>query len=117
MAVVYNTTIDQGADWFFTVTYADPSGTPIIITDYSAKMQMRVEPNSPTAVLTLTTDDGSITINGPAGELNLHATAAQTGAIDEGPYVYDLEITSPAPEETVTRLVQGQIIVSAEVTH
>ena len=116
MAVVYNTIIDQGADWFFTVTYADPSGTPINITDYTAKMQMRVEPNSPTAVLTLSTEDGSITIDGEAGVLNLHATAEQTGAIDEGPYVYDLEITAPV-YLTVTRLVQGQIVVSAEVTH
>lgn len=116
MAVVYNTIIDQGADWYFVVTYADPSGTPIDISDYTAKMQMRVDPNSPTAVLTLSTDDASIVINGPLGEVSLHATALQTGAIDEGPYVYDIEIYSPAPE-VVTRLVQGQIVVSAEVTH
>jgi hypothetical protein len=44
----------------------------------------------------------------------VHATAAQTRAIDEGVYYYDLEITSQSG--IVTRLVQGQAYVSAEVT-
>ena len=34
--------------------------------------------------------------------------------IDEGNYYYDLEIY--APSGVVTRLVQGQVVVSAEVT-
>jgi hypothetical protein len=114
MAVVYNTVINQGADWFFNITYADPNGDPIDITGYTAACQLRSQPSSPNAVLTLTTGDG-ITIVGAAGEVNLHATAEQTGAIDEGTYFYDVEITAPV-YGTVTRLVQGQIVVSAEVT-
>ena len=114
MAVVYNTTIDQGADWFFNITYADPNGDPINITDYTAACQLRSFPNAPTSVLTLTTGDG-ITIVGASGEVNLHATAEQTTVIDEGTYYYDVEITAPI-YGTVTRLVQGQIVVSAEVT-
>ena len=114
MAVVYNTTIDQGADWYFNITYADPNGTPINITGSSAKCQLRSNPNSPSAVLTLDSDTGGIDIIGAQGEVNLHATAAETGAIDEGTYFYDVEITSD--QDVVTRLVQGQIVVSAEVT-
>ena len=40
-------------------------------------------------------------------------TSAQTGALDPGFYVYDLEI---ALGSVVTRIIQGQITVSAQVT-
>jgi hypothetical protein len=38
----------------------------------------------------------------------------QTAAITAGPYVYDLEMVSPA--SVVTRLIEGTIIVDPEVT-
>ncbi len=67
--------------------------------------------------LRLQRHNGGITITGSTGLVAIHATATQTRAIDEGSYYYDLEITSPAtPTAVVTRLVQGQAIVSAEVT-
>lgn len=116
MAVTYNTVIDQGADWYFVVTYENPAGTPVNITSYTAALQLRSTPNTATYVLSLATGGNGITINGAAGEVSIHATAAQTGAIDEGSYFYDLEITSPASPSVTTRLVQGQIVVSAQVT-
>jgi hypothetical protein len=116
MAVAYNLVIDQGADWYLTVTYENPNGTPINITGYTAALQLRSLPSSPTAVLSLSTGAG-ITITGNTGVVSIHATATQTRVIDEGTYYYDLEITSPAtPTAVTTRLVQGQAIVSAEVT-
>ena len=116
MGVAYNTVIDQGADWFFTITYENPNGTPIDLTGFTAASQLRSLPNSPSAVITLTTENGGITITPLTGVVALHATASQTMAIDEGNYYYDVEIYSPANPSVVTRLVQGQITVSAEVT-
>jgi hypothetical protein len=116
MGVAYNTVIDQGADWYFNVTYQNPNGTAINLTNYTAACQLRSLPNSPSAVLTLTTQNGGITITALSGIVALHATATQTMAIDEGNYFYDVEIYSPANPSVVTRLVQGQITVSAEVT-
>ena len=117
MAVAYNVIIDQGADWFLNVYYDDPSGTPINITGYSAALQVRSLPSSTVSVLTLDTEDGGIEITGSEGLVAIHATAEQTGAIISGDYYYDLEITSPAsPTAVVTRLIQGQAIVSAQVT-
>jgi hypothetical protein len=113
MAVAYNTIIDQGADWYLTVTYENPNGTPINITSYTSALQIRSLPSDPTTVLSLSTGSG-ITITGATGTVEVHATATQTRAIDEGTYYYDLEIT--APTGVVTRLVQGQVVVSAEVT-
>ena len=86
---------------------------PINITGYTAKMQMRSYPDNPTSVLTLTTENGGITITGATGNIALHATATQTGAINQGPYDYDIEIYQGA---SVTRVVQGQVEVSAQVT-
>lgn len=116
MAVAYNTTIDQGADWYLTVTYEDPSGTPINITGFTAALQLRSLPSDTVAVLTLTTANGGITVTGVTGTIAIHATHTQTGAIDEGNYFYDLEIYSNGNPSITTRLVQGQIVVSAEVT-
>ncbi len=180
MAAIYNTTIDQGADWYITFIYKQPAeitnvtanGTtvtytavngftagqtvsidgvqpyiynlqnvtvntastsqftvtngatgiyinggiataPVNITNYTAALQLRSLPSDATAVLSLTTASG-ITITGASGTIDVHATAAQTRAIDEGPYYYDLEITSDTG--IVTRVAQGQVIVSAEVT-
>lgn len=115
MAVTYNSVIDQGADWYFVVTYEDSAGLPIDITSYTAALQLRSTPSS-ASVLSLSTGGNGITIDGPAGTTSMHATAAETGAIDEGSYFYDLEITSPASPSVTTRLVQGQIVVSAQVT-
>jgi hypothetical protein len=113
MAVQYNVEIDQGADWFLNVTYEQPAGTPVNITGYTSALQLRSLPTDATAVLSLATGSG-ITITGSTGLVAVHATAAQTRAIDEGVYYYDLEITSQSG--IVTRLVQGQAYVSAEVT-
>ena len=86
---------------------------PLNISGYTAKMQMRSYPDNPTAVLTLTTENGGIVITGATGNIDLHATPTQTGAINQGPYDYDIEIYSGG---NVTRVVQGQVVVLAQVT-
>lgn len=112
MAVTYNTTIDQGADWFINFTYEQPAGTPVDISGCQAALQIRTSPLAKTAVLTLTNEDG-ITVVGEEGLLQCHATAEQTAAITNGRYAYDIEITS---QGITTRLAQGTIEVSPQVT-
>lgn len=115
MAVTFNTTIDQGADWFLNFQYKNPNGTAINLTGYSAALQIRTSPLAKTAVLTLESPSDGIVITGNTGTIAVHATAAQTATITNGKYAYDLEITAPNPA-TVTRLVQGTIEVSPQVT-
>lgn len=86
---------------------------PVNVTSYTAALQLRSLPESPTAVLSLTSSSG-ITVGTTNGLFAVRATAIQTANIDEGIYYYDIEITSPT--SVVTRLAQGQIVVSAEVT-
>ena len=115
MAVVYNTVIDQGADWYINFTYQNPAGTPVNITGYTAALQVRTSPLAKTYVLSLTNGSG-ITITGATGLIAVHAAASQTNAITNGKYTYDLEISSPASPAIVTRLVQGTIEVSPQTT-
>lgn len=86
---------------------------PMNLLGYTARLQVRSLPNDPTAVLTLTTENGGISITALTGLVEVHATATQTGAIDAGTYVYDIEIVNGA---IVTRLAQGQVVVSPQVT-
>lgn len=86
---------------------------PMNLAGYTARLQVRSLPSSPDAVLTLTTENGGISITALTGFVQVHATATQTGAIDEGTYVYDIEIVNGS---IVTRLAQGQVIVSPQVT-
>jgi hypothetical protein len=53
-------------------------------------------------------------ITGATGLLNITITATQSRDLDPDLYVYDLEITSGAG--VVTRLIEGNAVVSAEVT-
>lgn len=86
---------------------------PMNLTGYTARLQVRSLPSSPDAVLTLTTENGGITITALTGFVAVTASATQTTAIDEGTYVYDIELVNGS---IVTRLAQGQVVVSPEVT-
>jgi len=114
-AGIYNAVMDQGSLWTLQVTYEDNTGTPINLTNTTAKMQLRSQPQDTVVALTLSSANGDIVITPLTGIISITATSAQTGAVDEGTYFYDLEITDTASGED-TRIIQGQIIVSAEVT-
>lgn len=113
-AATYNTTIDQGADWYVNFTYQNPAGTPVNITSYTAALQLRTSPLAKTAALSLSSPSSGITITGATGLVAVHATAVQTADLLPQTYAYDLEITSPS--NIVTRLAQGTITVSPNVT-
>jgi hypothetical protein len=88
---------------------------PVDLSGCTAALQLRSLPNDATAALTLTTANGGITLTALTGKIAIEATATQTRAIDEGYYYYDLEVTATATG-VVTRIAQGQILVSAEIT-
>jgi len=97
VAVTYNTTIDQGADWFITFIYENPNGTAVNITRYTAALQIRTSPLAKTTVLSLTNGHG-ITITG-ATESNYNGTYVidVTGA---STFTYTMA-TAPAANATV----------------
>jgi hypothetical protein len=104
----------QGASFDYTLTW-QTGGTPVNLSGYTARMQVRDTYDGGSAVVSITSGTG-ITLGGTAGTILVELTATQTAAIDatpSGQYVYDLELVSGS---SVTRLVEGTFIVSPEVT-
>ena len=108
-AGTYNFTIEQGTTFSRVLTLQE-NGSAMNLTGYSVASQMRSTHDSSTVVATFS---GSVT-NASSGQLTLSLTNSQTSAIDEAIYVYDVEITSGAG--AVTRILEGNITVTPEVT-
>lgn len=106
--------IEQGATLLKTVTWKDDNGTPINLTGCTARLQARSSTSSPTVLIDLTTENGGIVITPLTGTLTLNMTATQTAALAFKRAKYDLEVVDAAG--FVTRLLQGSISVSPEVT-
>lgn len=105
----YNFTLEQGSTFSREITVQE-NGSAMNLTGYSSRMQMRSTHDSSTVGLSFTA-----TVSSAAeGKVQLSATATQTAAIEEGIYVYDLEIESGSG--TVTRLMEGKVTVTPEVT-
>ena len=109
-AGTYNFTLEQGSTFSRQITVQE-NGTALNLTGYTARMQMRSTHDSSSIALTFTAAIASPASN---GKINLGATATATAAVEEGIYVYDLEIESSAG--TVTRILEGTITVTPEVT-
>ncbi len=79
-------------------------------------MQVRNTHETTTTVLSLLSTGASpaITLDAPNGRLTIVIPATTTTVLDDGPKVYDLEVVMANQE--VVRLMQGQFIVSPEVT-
>ncbi len=105
-------TIEQGATFNLLMTWKI-NDVEVNLTGYSARLQARVDVEDTETILSLTSGAG-ITLGGAAGTISLDRTATQTALLPMGEYVYDLELQSGGG--TVTRLVQGQLTISAEVT-
>lgn len=113
LAGVYDFCIDQGATLVKTFVWKDANGAPINLNGYSARCQMRQSVHDDTVADSLTTANGRISIDGPAGAITLTWPAAVTTTFVHKRYVYDLELELAG---VVTRLLQGCIAVSPEVT-
>jgi hypothetical protein len=109
----HNFYVYRGATFSEQIEWKDESGTPVNLTGFTARMHMRETLEAADPFLTLTTENGGITLGGVAGTIQLLASATQTNAITAASGVYDLELVSGA---NVTRLLEGLVIISPEVT-
>ena len=107
--------IEQGATFTQSFKWTDSNGAPIPISGYSARMQIRQNQSSPTALVSLTTSGGGIQIAGATGTVEIRIEASVTANLSFSSAVYDLELVAP-DGITVYRLVQGSVTLSKEVT-
>lgn len=110
----YDITIYQGASFNQLLTWRDENNALVNLTGYTARMMARNAAGASSPFLTLTTENGGIALGGAAGTITLSMTPAQTAALAPANGVYDLELASAGG--TVTRLLQGSLFVSAEIT-
>lgn len=115
----YNILCEQGATFTRVIyieqpTVADPEVyEPYSLVGHTARMQVRRTIESSTALITLTTENGRITLDGDDGIITLNISAADTAALTSSG-VYDLEIINSGG--SVSRVVQGTFTLSQEVT-
>ena len=111
MAAIANLTIDQGATFTSDVTVKDANGNPFNLTGYTALARM-AKGYSSTRTRTIITC--TVAADAASGVISLALTADQTAALEEGRYVYDVEIA--ASDSTITRPIQGIVTVRPNVT-
>lgn len=107
MATVSNIVIDQGSTFSLDITMTNADGSAKDLTDYTVTAQLRKSYYSSTA-----TDFTVVTVD-LSGGITLSLTAAQTGNLKAGRYVYDCEAASSS--ETI-RVVEGIVTVTPQVT-
>jgi hypothetical protein len=104
--------IEQGATFNLVFLYQDENGDAINLTGMTARMQLRRQYNSPTALLSLTTENNRITIDASLGKITLNISATDTTPLS-GSGVYDLELINGP---IVNRILEGSYKVCAEAT-
>lgn len=113
-AATYDFEIEQGATLIKPIVWNDSTGAPVNLTGYTAKMQVRQSVASEEVLLELSTTNGKIQLTPLTGTITLVFSAATTAAINWKRGKYDLELTSA--DGTVTRLIEGEINISKEIT-
>jgi hypothetical protein len=110
----YDLYMEQGATFSLVITWKDSSNTPINLTSYTARMQVRRTKQSTTVIVEASTTDGRIVLGGALGTITVTIPATVTDDLDFGCGVYDLEVESSGGQ--VTRLIEGGVSFSKEVT-
>ena len=120
----YSFVIEQGATTNFQINWTDESGSAIDLTGYHARMQIRPGVESDTVYLSLSSslqaDGTGINLSGSnfvtplqSGSMAIYISADKTTELDFNEAFYDLELVR---QNTVTRLLEGKVKLSKNVT-
>jgi len=121
----YTFTIEQGSTTDFQVDWKDAAGARIDLIPYTARMQIRSGYGSLSTLYaslsnTLDSDGTGLNFSGSnnnqplsSGSIGIFISAASSSAFNFADARYDLEMVSGSH---VTRLLQGKIKLSKEVT-
>lgn len=109
MASYANIVIDQGADFEATISLEDENQDPFDLSGYTVTGQLRRTYKSATAY------DFSVNVaDAGNGQIVISMTAANTGAIKAGRYVFD--VIAESGGGVVTRALEGSAEVTPSVT-
>jgi hypothetical protein len=114
VAAKHSLKMEQGATFSRTFVLTDDVGTPIDLTSYIARMQIRPSVTSTSTILDASTLGSYMTIGSTDGKISLTVPATVTSTYTTIDSVYDLEIESPSA--IVTRLLEGSVKLTLNVT-
>jgi hypothetical protein len=106
-AFVYPLVIDQGADYLLSVPVLDSPGDPVLVDGWTAAGQIRAG-----YAENLLLHQFDLVVTGT--EVVIQITAAVSSAWKFRFGHYDVELTSPGG--SVTRLIEGPVVVRPETT-
>jgi len=122
----YSFVIEQGSTVDFEIQYKDSNNNPVDLTGYSGKMMIRSNyaDQSPVTYATLSSslaaDGTGLNFSGSngstpptSGSIGIYISAVSSSNFTFNTARYDLEITSGS---VVTRILEGQVNLSQEVT-
>jgi hypothetical protein len=125
-AGTYNFTIEQGTTVDFEAQYTDSGSNPIDLTNYHGRMQIKsgFANDKPVTYASLSSsrypDGTGLNFNGSggskpltSGSIGIYISAVSSSTFTFAKAKYDLEIVSGS---TVTRILEGTITLSKEVT-
>ena len=110
MAAIANLRIDQGASFSSDVTVTGDDGSIFGLTGHTATAKLAKGYAS-----THTRTNFTTAINTVTGVVTISLNADQTNSLEEGRYVYDVEILKTS-DSTVTRVVEGIVTVYPSAT-
>lgn len=115
MAGELNLTIEQGSTFYRKLEIKDSDDVAIDLTDYSARMQIRTTYDGEIIASSIGVSPIiSIDITPLTGIIEITISATDTATLTNSKVIYDLEIESATG--FVTRLLQGDVTISKEVT-
>ena len=125
----YSFVIEQGATLDFEIAYTDSNGIPVDLTDYTGRMHIKSTKggDSSSAHIILSSSlaldgtglnfSGSNNVNPPAsGTIGIFISAYSSSLLNFDEALYDLEIVSGSLYPVVTRVLEGRVRLSKEVT-
>ena len=125
-AGTYNFTIEQGTTVDFELQYTDVNDSPINLSGYSGRMQIKsgFANDGPVTYASLSSsrypDGTGLNFSGSSGttpvasgSVGIYISAVSSSAFTFAKAKYDLELVSGS---TVTRILEGVITLSKEVT-
>ncbi len=123
----YSFTIEQGATLDFELAYKDSDNNPVDLTGYQGRMQLRPSVGSDIKYITLSSSldadgtglnfSGSDGLNPPtSGTIGIFISAESSSLLSFNEAVYDLELATGSEFPIVTRLLEGQVRLSLNVT-
>lgn len=122
----YSFTLEQGSTLSLELLYKDSDGSPVNLSGYSGRMQIKsgFADNNPTTYLTLSSslmsDGTGLNLSGSAGNnplssgsIGLYISAATSSLLTFDTAYYDILLTTGT---AVTRILEGQIKLAKAVT-